>query len=856
MAIGSEILEWSKDRPVWQRDALRRLFTYGELSANDVAELLSICKAVHGLCNPVEAQPLVTADIVAHAGMADRVILSSITHHQGVNALAPEQNVKFGSALTVVYGQNAAGKSGYTRILKRACRSRSFEKILGNVLSGEAPAKPRATIKFRQGSAELAFEWSHEASPPVALAAVSVFDAQCAPVYLRDKTDVAFRPFGLDIFDKLSVACTQIRAELESERAKLSMTAVALPAFSAGTAVRKLADGLSSLTKPATVQSLANLTDTERTRLKALQDQRRDLQASDPKKLARDLDLRADRIDGLVLYVSGLSDLFSEPNIGELRDLSTCLRSARDAFAAVQSSAIAPDLLEGTGADEWKRMWKAAADFSRRAYPGSDFPVIEPGALCLFCQQPIGDDAAARLRHLAEYVRSNVLQQVDITAAAVDIALKPLRAIAIDRDDIKLTVSEIASDDETLANTISAFMRAAADMQARLSETDSGAVAEIGLAIFETIALREKAASFRARAGELRKEAPAMSAEAAAELAELEARELLGRNVQVVLSEIERKQRLAAYSQCIEDTATHAITRKSTELTKELITDGLRQTFHDELVKLEFTHLAVEIQSAGGTKGALFHRLVFSDAPNASVADVLSEGEARTLSLAAFLTELQTAPVKSAIIFDDPVSSLDHMWRERIARRLVTEAKDRQVIVFTHDLLFLRYLMNDSDGQDVACTHQYVQRDGAAGIASPDLPFIAMGVNQRIGVLRNRWQALDKLSRTGGATAYESAAREMYRLVRQTWEQAVSEVLLNDVVQRYRPSIETQRVRHLHDITQTDRDTVETEMGECSRWLHDEAAADATPIPGPQALKDRIDKLDLWVYEIRKRRHK
>jgi len=37
-------------------------------------------------------------------------------------------------------------------------------------------------------------------------------------------------------------------------------------------------------------------------------------------------------------------------------------------------------------------------------------------------------------------------------------------------------------------------------------------------------------------------------------------------------------------------------------------------------------------------------------------------------------------------VLDDPVASLDQARREYVARRLVGESRDRQVIVFTHDL--------------------------------------------------------------------------------------------------------------------------------------------------------------------------
>ncbi len=238
------------------------------------------------------------------------------------------------------------------------------------------------------------------------------------------------------------------------------------------------------------------------------------------------------------------------------------------------------------------------------------------------------------------------------------------------------------------------------------------------------------------------------------------------------------------------------------------------------------------------------------------VTDVLSDGESRALSFAAFLTELSTAPTRSGIIFDDPVSSLDHHWRQKIGARLVSEAKGRQVIVFTHDLVFLRILLTECERQGTSCDHQYIRRDVQAGICSPDLPWIAMNVKKRIGVLRNRWQAANKVCANDGHGAYEPAAREIFGLLRETWERGVSEVLLNDVVERYRPSIETKKVAPLHDITEADCKAVDDGMTECSRWIwgHDDPLADGTPFPKPAELKQRIDEVENWVKNILKRR--
>ncbi|MDL5391390.1 hypothetical protein QSI13_24695, partial [Escherichia coli] len=55
---------------------------------------------------------------------------------------------------------------------------------------------------------------------------VSIFDTQCAAVYLNERTDVAFLPFGLDLFDKLVRACKAVRAKLETEQRALNTNAL------------------------------------------------------------------------------------------------------------------------------------------------------------------------------------------------------------------------------------------------------------------------------------------------------------------------------------------------------------------------------------------------------------------------------------------------------------------------------------------------------------------------------------------------------------------------------------------------------------------------------------------------------
>ena len=88
-----------------------------------------------------------------------------------------------------------------------------------------------------------------------------------------------------------------------------------------------------------------------------------------------------------------------------------------------------------------------------------------------------------------------------------------------------------------------------------------------------------------------------------AEAQEMRARKLLAQNEELVLNEIECKKRFAAYGLCIDETKTHAITQKSTAVTRTAVTQKLKQSFQDELAKLGFRHVEVELKEVGGAEG-------------------------------------------------------------------------------------------------------------------------------------------------------------------------------------------------------------------------------------------------------------
>jgi hypothetical protein len=206
-------------------------------------------------------------------------------------------------------------------------------------------------------------------------------------------------------------------------------------------------------------------------------------------------------------------------------------------------------------------------------------------------------------------------------------------------------------------------------------------------------------------------------------------------------------------------------------------------------------------------------------------------------------------------VFDDPVSSLDYKWREGVAQRLVQEAKTRQVIVFTHDVVFLLLLKQFAEQQGVPQLDQHVRQfPRGAGVCTDELPWVAMPVKKKMGYLRNEWQAADKVFRDGDQAAYEKEAKHLYGLLREAWERALEEVLLCGIVERFRPGVQTQHIETIADITADDCRVLDAAMTKCSKLLHDQAPAARAPVPEPTELLADIAGLGNWVAAIRKRR--
>jgi ABC-type multidrug transport system ATPase subunit len=224
----------------------------------------------------------------------------------------------------------------------------------------------------------------------------------------------------------------------------------------------------------------------------------------------------------------------------------------------------------------------------------------------------------------------------------------------------------------------------------------------------------------------------------------------------------------------------------------------MRDRFQQEIVALAGGRVRVEVVRSGGKFGSPQYEVRLYANPKAKVHDVLSEGEQTCVALASYLTELANASHTSALVFDDPVSSLDHRWRSKVAKRLAKEAVVRQVIIFTHDMIFVNDLAQLASEQNTPIALAHLTRgQDVVGIVNKDLPWTASSIRDRIDKLEKAAREASKLFGKNDDEGYKAEVTSIYSRLRATWERALEDIVFANVLIRHRDYIDTKNLKRV-----------------------------------------------------------
>lgn len=621
-----------------------------------------------------------------------KIELETLSDITGVNKLAKNQILKFSKNITVIYGENGTGKTGYGRILKSLGFSYDTNNTVYSNIYGTSEAKS-ANIGFKSNGISKTFNWAGTNKDPE-LQNISVFNNSCVQISLSDR-QLIVSPIGFHLFNIVSSELNELNQLLN---AKIAMHSTAISwAGSLNTGTPQQAF-IASLSATSTEQKLIELSNINTAQEQELVDKQTELSLLNKTLLQTEIQNLQSSLSELETIISKIQTSqtdFSSTNWQSLININKEI-----ALLESKTKTGIKEIAENNGIEfyetpQFQTFIKAAEDYIK-VISKPDYPTSKD--ICVYCLQPLSNDAKKLLESyktlLNDKTQENLLalkqQKMNLINQVLKIETNLLfhqPTFGIDEDKKAIQPKEILEFNKVLEALKNTFTT---------DKITEGSVFSFDYSKYIKF-LNEKKIAVKfvvEQKDVLLKNLATKETELKNKISELKDRKLLSTKVLEIKGIIENHKIVKTLNAKSNSFSTNAISRKTTEAREYLVEQNFNDLFLAELKLFKKSDLKIEL-NFGTDKGKskIKHRLK----SNYVLSDILSEGEQKAISLAEFLTELQLDNIKAPVIFDDPVNSLDHKIIDEVGKRFIELSKQRQVIIFTHSILLLHSLIQQSE---------------------------------------------------------------------------------------------------------------------------------------------------------------
>ena len=844
-------------QPKWLQYAAKWLYEHKELTEEKISELAERCKNeaneeankedIPDVSHPQYFQGPVQNDI-------QQLRLSSIGEIEGVNSLAPSNPLEFEeSNITVVYGANGSGKSSYVRLLKHVCGARHPGSLLHNVFKPEKNIQ-QARIGFKKDGEGKEVTWSRKDDEDKEvtwsrkearedLKNVHIFDHSFGDVFVDQDDKVLYEPPELTSIHSLIEICDQVTGKLGAEEREHPSKKPLLPYDYKDSKEGKWFEGINAKTSEKDIKKYCTFSEDDKKRLK-------DLSSSEATK--KELTRNQGYIDRILHDVQKHLQQLSDKAYSRITALRGNYIVKKEATVAAAKQAFGNSSLEGIGLDTWKELWEAAREYSQeKAYEGREFPVATDDAVCVLCHQPLSEDAKNRFFSFEDHVKGITEREAKGAKEAWEMPLRNIEDISDDGSLVKNIDEAGMEGNSDIRRSLLSLYSAFRARKAELSKSEPGNVTSIPdhQCISEIKQIRESNT----------KRLEQISQENNKDLLNgLEAREWLSENRKAIEEEIERLQVIEKIQKAKKLADTTSLSNQSKRVAKELITEPFVKWFNEELKALN-ARVKVEIQYTRTKKGEVLHELVLVGvrldvAKKNLLKKVLSEGEKKVVSIAAFLADISGKEQSTPIVFDDPTSSLDLNFEKAFAEKLCELSNERQVIVFTHRMPLLGNLHERENNVDVKyiCKHEGVS--GEPWNPSFDIQGVGRALEELIQLV-NKLVESSKDENNCDDKKVSSLVKGYYTELRIICERVIEKDLLSSIAVRDRQDIRLKEIKKLKIIEKGDIDTLDKLIDECNSHMHYGSSERNSPYPNPCKLKKDIESLIEWRSGFNKRKN-
>ncbi len=848
-----EIEDWFRERDEWLQDAARRLVQYGEVTDADINELVMLCKAEAGLID-IDIKPKGIPLGSLNVRQDETYLrLNSISNIKGINALAPRKPLEFGSKpLTIIYGGNGSGKSGYVRLLKNACGGKKAGKLLPNVFDSTG-SEQSCIFRITDSNGSKEINWNADTGVHDELKPVKIYDLDCANVYVNDENEVTYEPQLLLLFTQLVNVCDRVRQVLRDEVNQQPSRKPTLPDAYSSTTSGAWYTKLSHTTTHKDIEIKCKWTNELEDKLSKIKQRLAEPNPADKAERLRKTKGNMRKLhDTLNKPKNSLSDEECRTYLAAKTDATMKRNAAKDAAEKAFQGA-----LEGIGTDSWRLLWESARAYSEKhAYKGKKFPYVEEDSKCVLCQQFLTKDTKVRLQSFEDYVKGDLESQAEAAEKQFEELTDELNSLFADLN-LELLMDAALITDDVDRNRIRTYY---GELEKRKSDllkaTKLSGISPLPdanvLVIIEDLAhsIEEQAAAYEKDA----------EAENRVELFwksnELEAQKWLYQHKKSVEDEVGRLKFVHGLGRAEKSTGTQQLSNMKSSLSEELITGEYVKRFEQELSSLGASLIKVEMVKTRASKGRIYHKIKLKGCNQpVTTSDVLSEGESRIVSLAGFLADITQGFSNAPLVFDDPISSLDQDFEKATVARLIGLCDSRQLIVFTHRLSLFALLEDAAQSKNISREVIYLTAE-PWGVGEPgNLPLFAKKPEKALNALLNEdLPKATKVLNKHGTKEYDALATNICTNLRTLLERFIENDLLSDVVCRFRKEINTKKIRNLSIINQQDCQLFDDLMTKYSQYVHSQSIETPVSPLKPDELQEDMKRIMKWLEGLKERR--
>lgn len=823
MNIYQTIINWSKNKPLFWQDAICRILQKQQMEEEDYVQLITILKKEVGLID-TQITPLIPSqDNVPQSALTTNAIkLLGIHHPTNINALWENTELDFSpNGLTVIYGRNGSGKSGYAKILKKLCWSRDSNiELKKNVYNTGAQTAQSVKIMYQENGTATPFNW-HEGNETIpALNTIYIFDSKCANIYLNNETPTEYKPIGLDVLERLIEICNSIHSRIDVEKGLLTAIKPILDRKYDRTGIAQWYSGIEnrSITEIDQKLSIAEEQQNRYNELTSI------LNTSNPAETLQQLQQKAARYQAIIQRLKHVEDLFCADSITNLQNIKQNYCTKKNAYE-IASNSFKGDDAYNIGSDVWKQMWNYAKQYaSEESSSITDF-AADKESYCVLCHQPLNKTAKQRLQRFESYIQDTSSKEYEKARQALGKQLSDYSPISTPFITGPI-LDEIKSDYPDLEQSLQLFEQNILSNKNSVCAYLQSASEESLKNIFPcTISheLENRNKLLNNKIEDL-KEVIANRTKLVEEYLSLEALISLYNKKTDILRYLDEYKKKQQYAAAIGKTDTTSISKKIGEIIESDSITLQQEEFLKHLQNLDQKIASkISITKARTSRGTTYKKCGFNSISD-KVPDVLSEGEQKIVAFANFLSECTIDNATNTIVLDDPVTSLDQEYRESIANMIIELSRNRQIIIFTHDLYFVSYLYyKHKEILAADCNIVSLEtRDEISGFVTDDIPYLAKNVQQRIDTIRHDLDVIRGLSPTDSQQR-NYILNDAKEKMRQLVERTVEDILIGSTVNRFKKDIDFKHgnLAHLIITNQDDITFLRNLYGKYSEVIHD-----------------------------------